>query len=1085
MNSRCKKLFRTNKVFPIKVIFLTKNGVIYEEKFKSNNTFGSILDSLENNYNMKNQSKYGKYYKIKNKKIPRYQLLESLILPPSKGKKESELIIELNELSNKNNEICFYSKILMPKNDPFGLIIYNVVNKSVNIENFPFKTIKLYDFNKYNEGSAYCNSPKDLYISGGENNKEFWIINNNNFFVKKRIMPYVKSNHSMLYVKLKNREFIFIAGGEDTKSFIFDLKKNYFTIWSDMNDSHIKPALFKIREYLYIFDNFDYNKNYFERTNLISPEKIWEKIYPEFQTQEASFFSNINFGVVGDENNNIIFIGGDNVKENTYIYDPINNILFLSDVGKDNILLLNDKTFYKINKNESLALPSDFEYNKEIAYVNSNKKSLEKIKINFNNHKREQTISIDNSSFNNDFYQKIFEQQTHSHVYSSNELELNNKNTLRSFIQKQDHTPIKNKNIISKKKNTYSYSACNPQTRKINKKIITNYLESPFFNYENNNKSNLTENQNNNYKLCKKCKNYYSKKNNKENESSHQYIITDPNLDYIKTETNIDYLKSEPNIDYLKSEPNIDYIITDPNINFVKSEPNIDYIKTDPNIEYKNKNNYSSLKTRNYHSIYSPRTQFDCQSMKNYNFSVSNNYNFTSRDQNSEKQKYISNTYYQIRRKKLQIIDLPDEYGYVFSKYNKIKNGNEKTIDNQILRNQKIINNKDNSYQIIPIEEITDDIGEYNYYVSTNKPIPTLENKNEKNEENYEKKEEKIEVKEENEVKENKDENEINEANGEKIEQNEENNNNNEKEENKENKENNENEENSDNNKDEQKDEDNQNEQNEENNENNEKVENNENEENNENAENNENEENNENNSQNAQPENKEEKINENIESIENVEPENNNDIENPENEEQDTEKNNNIEEENNNSNPEIKIEEHAEEMHEENANSQNEIKEETNSELNQQNLEENSNLNEEKIQNISVEKINENPEEENCSVEHIENNEKNEEKNQNNDKNEEQNQNNEENKEQNIDEEEQYEDEMIEKVGELENVKEKYINRNKQVEKKNENWNVSEGGEEDLDDLGYNNEDDDDNFDGDEENKNNEEENLDKGNNL
>ena len=46
--------------------------------------------------------------------------------------------------------------------------------------------------------------------------------------------------------------------GEDKKSFYYDLNKNYFINWGDTNEIHLKPALIKISEYLYIVDSINY-----------------------------------------------------------------------------------------------------------------------------------------------------------------------------------------------------------------------------------------------------------------------------------------------------------------------------------------------------------------------------------------------------------------------------------------------------------------------------------------------------------------------------------------------------------------------------------------------------------------------------------------------------------------------------------------------------------------------------------------------------------------------------------------------------------------------------------------------------------
>ena len=82
------------------------------------------------------------------------------------------------------------------------------------MEKYPKNIEVQYELDKFNENSAYCNSPKELFISGGiYNQKEitnFWIINDINN-IKKTNLKYPKSNHSMIYIEYKNSEFIFFV----------------------------------------------------------------------------------------------------------------------------------------------------------------------------------------------------------------------------------------------------------------------------------------------------------------------------------------------------------------------------------------------------------------------------------------------------------------------------------------------------------------------------------------------------------------------------------------------------------------------------------------------------------------------------------------------------------------------------------------------------------------------------------------------------------------------------------------------------------------------------------------------------------
>ena len=274
-----------------------------------------------------------------------------------------------------------YKKIIQPKTNPFGLLICSPKEKKISLKAYPEKIISLFELNKFNESSSYCNSLNDLYISEG---KDFWSINNNDFKIKKKNMPSNKINHSILFLIANDiNEWVFILGGEDKKSFYYDLNKNYFINWGETNEIHLKPALIKISEYLYIVDSINLNNNFFERTKIVSPIRKWEKIIPNLDENKISCNFPSNFGVSLDSNGNILFLGGDNINKvcNTYIYKPGNNIISLSQNGKNDNMIFDDKTFYKINDKYNLAIPHDLNESKKISIVDKVEQSLIKINI--------------------------------------------------------------------------------------------------------------------------------------------------------------------------------------------------------------------------------------------------------------------------------------------------------------------------------------------------------------------------------------------------------------------------------------------------------------------------------------------------------------------------------------------------------------------------------------------------------------------------------------------------------------------------------------------------------------------------------
>jgi len=389
--------YNQNQGFPITVTFLTKSRTLYKEKINSKTSFNSLLGKFKNNSQYHSQAKLKNKYIINGKQIRNNQTLEEIIFQNMCDPNNSELYLELNDiLYSGDTYINEYKKIIQPKENPFGLFIYSTQEGMLSLHNFEEKTINLFELEKIDEGSAYCNSNEDFYISGnsGKDNKNFWIINNNDFSIKKKNMPFGKKNHSMIYLTFnENEEWIFITGGNDKKSFYYDLNKNYFINWSDTLDTHQNPALIRIGEYLYILDTLNSKKNYWERTKIISPTRKWEKVIPKLDKKLLSNFPS-EFAVSYDTNSHIVFIGGNNIlnSNSTYVYDPISNEIYLSKIGTNDNEIFSDKIFYKINNKYNVAIPKNVTEKKEICLVNKDEQALIKLSIDIPNENRKTKI---------------------------------------------------------------------------------------------------------------------------------------------------------------------------------------------------------------------------------------------------------------------------------------------------------------------------------------------------------------------------------------------------------------------------------------------------------------------------------------------------------------------------------------------------------------------------------------------------------------------------------------------------------------------------------------------------------------------
>ena len=431
-------------------------------------------------------------YFLNGKEIRNNQLLEELITQndasSTTNMNHADILLELEEIHFIGDSLKqSFRKLLQPKLYPFGLYIYNPKEGIISLKSFPPKTITLFELNKFDDGSAYCNSYDELFISGGKSsdNKNFWIINNNNFDIKKKNMIINKKNHSMIFLNINEKEeWVFIIGGGDKKTFYYDIKKNYFVNWGDTNDIHLKPALIPIGKYLYIMDSINLRKDYFERTKMVAPNKKWEKVNLNLNNKIINNFPS-NYGVSFDSNGKILLLGGNNINivKNAYIYEPGNNSITLSQNEANDKALFDDKTFYKISNRYNVALSHNLNETKEIYVIDKEKQSLIKIKVEIPQKSDISRVSC-NISFND------------VQNYQDNKGELIIKTT--NVNPKSKEIKYNESNNYSNNSNNYnnSYNTYNQKDRTLNynqyqtnSTIYNNYNYNNSYNYQTNQKS--------------------------------------------------------------------------------------------------------------------------------------------------------------------------------------------------------------------------------------------------------------------------------------------------------------------------------------------------------------------------------------------------------------------------------------------------------------------------------------------------------------------------------------------------------------------------------------------------------------------
>ena len=360
------------KDLALKVIYYTKRRQLGSKIFFATSKFQEVLLYFEKNLKEPQTFLKSSYFLNGKQIFPNDILLYFCTVDPNLRLVEEDLFIEIEELEHiDDSSEPIFTKLLKPLVNPFKLIILNVKEGILQMVDFDKDKIKNFGFDcLVNNNYACCNSLEALYISFGKN---FWIISNKTFSIEKKEMPIAKEKHSMCYIVSNNT--IFIAGGDNTDSFYYDINHKEFIPWGKMSGIQEKPALIQYGDFLYSFNSFNPSGIYFERTKLTSPAKKWEKLIPQSGDQESGFFYNRLYGVSKCSGGNILFAGGINNQLRTFVYNLKLNVLYIN-INKDESIFLSERTFYKIDHNFNIGITQNIEKNHIIAIINKNSKSL-------------------------------------------------------------------------------------------------------------------------------------------------------------------------------------------------------------------------------------------------------------------------------------------------------------------------------------------------------------------------------------------------------------------------------------------------------------------------------------------------------------------------------------------------------------------------------------------------------------------------------------------------------------------------------------------------------------------------------------
>lgn len=364
----------------MKIYYKCKNKIIKEYSLdKFDLTFGELLDLFYNDLKQEyHQFELKSEYYHNNKKLEKKDVIINLLINDDINMYDvKEIIIELNldEIYNLyDEEIVNYNRLIIPirRDDYFQLYIYYPEKGTIDMQEYYKNIFDEYCLNKINDKTSWCNSHNYLFLSGGEYNNEilddFWIINNKNYSIKHLQMPSKKTNHSMFNI---NDEFILIIGGNNKQTYLFNISKNFFIQWENMNNLHIKPSILFFNNNIYCF-SIQNEKIICEKLSFSFIKKDWENI--------DLYLINWDMDFDALQNNSLLLI----LENKKYFeFNPDKNSLKEIKInGEDNYELnicLNDKNSYKLSKYYNAYISDNFKDEKILYVINKKRRIIHKM----------------------------------------------------------------------------------------------------------------------------------------------------------------------------------------------------------------------------------------------------------------------------------------------------------------------------------------------------------------------------------------------------------------------------------------------------------------------------------------------------------------------------------------------------------------------------------------------------------------------------------------------------------------------------------------------------------------------------------
>ena len=368
-----------------------KNGEFWEKEYNQRDKIQKVVDDFKEENNEEIPDEYISDWKHKNQSLNFDDELKTLLA------NEVPTLILNHEEENKipiriGEEENIPELVGKPFIYPFEVFVFNKKDKILKIQKYAHETVEKENLDDYGSSSAYCNGKNYLFISGGEKNNmeivdKLWKINLKNQEIEKFNMK-PKKNHSMIFIP---DNYVFIVGGNDVKTFYFDIEKGKIINWADLNKKRIEPSLILISDYLYCFDNINSKNNNdeftFEKTDITSENGKWENIIPNLDSLRNQKMNQKFFAVTKDSEENILFLGGnmddeendESQKKYNYKYNMNDNKIENSDLEFKEYNF-KEKTFLPYNNNIDYILPDFNRHHPEIIFFRKKENNLRVVK---------------------------------------------------------------------------------------------------------------------------------------------------------------------------------------------------------------------------------------------------------------------------------------------------------------------------------------------------------------------------------------------------------------------------------------------------------------------------------------------------------------------------------------------------------------------------------------------------------------------------------------------------------------------------------------------------------------------------------